>query len=47
MENLFLYLNKRTTFEQLVQEETNTNIWGFTFQIVNGFWKVKSKISVW
>ena len=53
MKNLFffLYLNKRTIFEHLVQEETNTDSSGFTFQnpftIYKWFWKVKSKISVY
>ena len=53
MKNLFFFLNlnKRTIFEHLVQEETNTDSSGFTFQnpftIYKWFWKVKSKISVY
>ena len=31
MKNLFLYLNKRTIFEHLLKEETNTDIQGSTF----------------
>ena len=48
--SFFLYLNKRTIFEHLVQEEQNTDISDLTFQnpftIYKRFWKVNSKISV-
>ena len=43
-EKIFLCPNKRTIFEHLVQEETNTDILGFTFHPF--FWKAKSEISI-